>query len=86
MPIPIPIEVSLNLVEAKNADEIKTLLATYGVAVIALNDITTLQRNNAVNTTRFYQNANIVFKENTIKEPPLLEKLMVKKIQATKSS
>ena len=46
MPIPIPTEVSLNLVEAKSPDEIKTLLATHGVAVIALNDITTLQRNN----------------------------------------
>ena len=85
MPIPKPTEVSLNLVEAKSLDDIKTLLTTHGVAVIALNDITTLQRNNAVNATKFYQNANVIFKEHKIKEPPLPEKLLFTKFKQQKA-
>ena len=85
MPIPKPSEIDQKLVQANSPSDIQTLLNTHGVAIIALDDITTLQRNNAVNATKFYQNANAIFKENTIKEPPLLQKLMVNKYKQQKA-
>ena len=85
MPIPKPSEIDQKIVEANSPSDIQTLLNTHGVAIIALDDITTLQRNNAVNATKFYQNANAIFKENTIKEPPLLQKLMVNKYKQQKA-
>ena len=85
MPIPIPTEVSLNLVEAKSPDEIQTLLNTYGVAIIALDDIATKDRNTAVAATKFYQNANVIFKGHKVKEPPLPEKLLITKFKQQKA-
>lgn len=85
MPIPKPTEITLSQVEAKSPDEIQNLLATHGVAIIALDDISTLDRNNAVNSTKFYQNANAIFDGHSIEEPTLLEKLMVKKFKARKA-
>ena len=81
MTIPKPSEIDQKIVEANSPSDIQTLLNAHGVAIISLDDLTTLQRNNAVNATKFYQNANAIFKENTIKEPPLLQKLMVNKYQ-----
>ena len=85
MPIPKPTEVSLNLVEAKSPDEIQTLLNTYGVAIIALDDISTKDRNTAVAATKFYQNANVIFKGHKVKEPSLPEKLLITKFKQQKA-
>ena len=85
MPIPKPTEIDFTIVEAKNPNDINNLLKTYGVAVIALNDISNESRNDAVNTTKFYQNANTIFKTNLIEEPSLSQKLMKTKFKQPKA-
>ena len=79
-PILKPQEIPLTTVEAKNVTQLKPLLETYGVAVIALSDISTKDRNNAVKNTPFYQNANAIFKNKPIREPTLAQKLMSQNI------
>ena len=85
MPIAKPTEIEKKLVEANTLDEIKPLLSTYGVAIIALSDITTSERDKAVDTTKFYQNANSIFKDFQITEPSLSEKLMTDKYKQQKA-
>ena len=56
------------------------MLETYGVAVIALSDISVKDRHEAIKKTLFYQNANAIFKNtNQIQEPRLQQKLMMEK-------
>ena len=85
-PILKPQEIPLTTVEAKNVTQLKPLLETYGVAVIALSDISTKDRNNAVKNTTFYQNANAIFKNKPIREPTLAQKLMSQKYIQPKAS
>jgi hypothetical protein len=70
-----PIELNTEEILATN-ENILSVLNQYGVAIVSLNDITDIERNDVLDTTQFYKTANAIFKEDfQIEEPTLEEKL-----------
>ncbi len=70
-----PIELNVEDILATNSN-ILSVLNQYGVVIIPLNDITTIERNSILEATPFYKTANAIFKdEYKIDEPTLEEKL-----------
>lgn len=83
---PEPIAVSLDAVTATSQEEIKSILAHHGVAVIALTDISILDKILAIDQTQFYRTANAVFNaENQVMEPTLEEKLRPETLKLRKA-
>jgi len=74
MPYPQPTEVDPKLITTHDPTKVKQILQKHGVVVIPLKSITTAERDEAVNATKFYQNANAILQE-PIPEPTLKEKL-----------
>jgi len=70
-----PIEINVVDVLATN-ENVLTILNTFGIAIIPLDDISVEQRNSALEITPFYKTANAIFKDEfQIEEPTLEEKI-----------
>jgi len=83
---PEPTAVPYIAVKANSPEEIKTILNEYGVAIIALTDISILDKILALDKTQFYRTANAVFNaENQVKEPTLEEKLRPETLKQRKA-
>jgi hypothetical protein len=83
---PEPTAVPCNTVKVDSPEEIKSTLSKYGVAVIALTDISILDKVLALDNTQFYRTANAVFNaDNQVKEPTLSEKLRPETLKQRKA-
>ena len=81
-----PIELATSKVLATHQDDIIPILDTYGVAVIALDTIEKSSLSKAIETTKFYNTANAMFKDEfKVKEPSMEEKLNPAKYKKRKA-
>lgn len=85
MPISPPTEIPLTSIQAKNGEEAVALLKKFGCTIISLEDISTVERDKALDATKFYQNANTMLKVDPIKEPTLAEKINPAKFKKRKA-
>jgi len=80
----LPTLLNTDQVVAKDTTEMRSILNTYGVAVLPLN-VTQEQRDEALNKTPFYNTANAIFNdENKVNEPTMEEKLHPEKMKLRK--
>lgn len=83
---PIPKAIATSTVLATKPEEIKSILAQYGVAVIALTDVRVVDKILALHNTQFYRTANAVFNaDNQILEPTLGEKIRPETLKQRKA-
>ena len=81
-----PIELATSKVLATHQHDIIPILDTYGVAVIALDTIEKSSLSKAIKTTKFYNTANAMFKDEfKVEEPSMEEKLNPAKYRKRKA-